>query len=1163
MPTVPDSKILWEEFPTKLKSKIGDSCEDIHLVGSNSWFSLVPFFSDTQDLKRPQLLVLPSESEMNAFTKAIEFFKPQVDIPHLTGFDVSPYSQLYPHSKKRCQRMHWLYKAQKASSGDLFLATPQGLIQRTLPRKLLSTHIQTFQREKQLPPNFFELLHNYSYLPVSYVEDFGTYSTRGGIMDIYSPAHQHPLRIELTGDTIESIRLFDPISQRSLTSIEKFVIIPTKESLLNEENKQQFVQKIKQNHDIRPDDLSSILYPIKGIPAPEIDFYLPYLYPNCDQVLNHFSQGIDLWLLNPLDLINQLNTHFKELKKEWESNPSFRPPPNQLFVEFDQLQPPPFSRKVSVSKIDLSPTPHKEIHYLTEDIHGFTRTCQTALGNDTKTGQIIKTKFSEWSPPYKIFISSASPTLSRRLEQILKDNEINYEKVCPDDYLWQDWLNRHDPSLIYMIPRPLNTSLKFTEEKVIFLQAKNIFGHHRSQTKRSDSERFQEKTQALSFGDLSPGNPIIHKFHGIGIFKELTLMPVSGCLTEFIQIEFKDKDKLYLPIYRVSQIQKYSGPFQQQMINKLGGSGWTKVKTKLKRHLKDMTMELLELYARRTRVRRPAFQPPDNDYFQFEDSFTFEETEDQAKAIQDILLDLTKDHPMDRLICGDVGFGKTEVAMRAAFMAVQSGRQVALIAPTTVLTLQHFENFKNRFKDWPIEVRLLNRLVERKKAQDTLDNMRTGFADIVIGTHRLLSKDIQFKNLGLLIVDEEQKFGVKQKEKIKNIKLNIDTIALSATPIPRTMNMSLLGLRDISLINTPPMDRLPIRTFLFVYKKSIIKKAIETEISRGGQVFCLHNRVHSIESVALELRELLPNVRFATAHGQMEKSKLEEVMIDFLNHKIDVLICTTIIESGLDIPRANTIIIKDAQQFGLSQLYQLRGRIGRRKERAYCYLLIPPNKIIDKDSQEKLRVLQENTALGSGLRIAQHDLEIRGGGDFLGESQSGHLHSVGYDLYMEILEDTIREQKGEPPKNEIIEPEINVRIPAYIPDKYIPDIRIRLAYYKILSNLKSPEDLNTIESDLQDQFGPIPEEVLNLMGLMLIRKDCKYLGIQELSSGKDSIVLNLTPQTPLSSEKMVELSLQKNKKYKITSNHRLNIRIKDIQWPRIYEEISYLKKLCV
>ena len=915
-----------------------------------------------------------------------------------------------------------------------------------------------------------------------------------------------------------------------------------------------------------PHHLSSVLSVIsKGKYFQGIDFYLPYFYEKETQVLNHFSRDIDFWILNPIEITQQLDKYLGELMMEWKVKPqNLIPSPKELFVGFDQLQLPPNSRKIYVSKIDLyHENPHKEIQYVTQDLNDFIRPCQSALGDYKKIGKILKQKISDWSN-YKIFIGSESNTLCQRLEQILTDNHINYEIVSKDNYSWQQLFEAQESQtqLLHIIPRHLNSSLKFINERVIFIQDKDIFGHQRRRVPQSDATRIQEKARALSFGDISPGDLIVHKLHGVGIFKGLTLMPIAGCPSEFIQIEFKNKDKLYLPIYRISQIQKYSGPSHSRLIDKLGGSQWAKVKTKVKKHLQDMTAELLRNYARRKSITRPPLKEPSRDYFKFEDSFIFEETDDQTKAIEEVLSDLMKETPMDRLICGDVGFGKTEVAMRAAFAAAYEGRQVALIAPTTILTMQHFENFKKRFKDWPIEIRLLNRFVSQSQIKKTLQDLSQKQVDIVIGTHRLLSKDIQFKDLGLLIIDEEQKFGVKHKEKIKGVKSSVDTIALSATPIPRTLNMSLLGLRDLSLINTAPIDRLPIRTFVSHYDKNTIKKSIENEISRDGQTFFLHNRVHSIEMVASELRELLPQVRFAIAHGQMDEKKLEQVMVDFLSHKVDVLICTTIIESGIDIPRANTMIVNDAHQFGLSQLYQLRGRIGRSKERAYCYLLIPRNKVLDAESQERLRVLKDNTALGSGIKVAQHDLELRGAGDFLGESQSGHINSIGYELYMELLEDAIQEGKGEKSKNNSLEPDMNIRIPAYIPDKYISDIRVRLAYYKVLSDIKSYEDLDEIESNLEDQFGKIPNEVLNLMGLMLIRKDCKDLGIKDIASGKNAITLTFTEETPLPTDKVIQLSLQENKKYSITPNNRLKIRMKDIQWPQVYQETSYLKKLC-
>lgn len=419
-------------------------------------------------------------------------------------------------------------------------------------------------------------------------------------------------------------------------------------------------------------------------------------------------------------------------------------------------------------------------------------------------------------------------------------------------------------------------------------------------------------------------------------------MPINGVDAEFIHLSYKDNDKLYLPVYRVGQIQKYSGPGSARLVDKLGGTGWAKAKTKVKAKLRDMAAELLDFYAKRAQVKRPSFSVPDEDYLMFENQFPYEETEDQLKVIDDILGDMTQDTPMDRLVCGDVGFGKTEIAMRAAFKAVQDGRQVAVIAPTTILTFQHLETFKRRFRGWPVTIEALNRFVDRVDIKKTIDNMKLGKVDIVIGTHRLLSKDIGFKDLGLLIIDEEQKFGVKHKERIRQIKTEVDTLALSATPIPRTLNLSLVGIRDLSIINTPPVDRLPTRTFVTKFDKETIKRAVESELDRGGQVFFLHNKVQSIDAIASELREILPSVRMAIAHGQMNEGQLEKTMIKFFNHDLDILVCTTIIESGMDIPRANTMFINDAQQFGLSQLYQLRGRVGRSKDRAYCYLLVPP-----------------------------------------------------------------------------------------------------------------------------------------------------------------------------------------------------------------------------
>jgi transcription-repair coupling factor (superfamily II helicase) len=581
----------------------------------------------------------------------------------------------------------------------------------------------------------------------------------------------------------------------------------------------------------------------------------------------------------------------------------------------------------------------------------------------------------------------------------------------------------------------------------------------------------------------------------------------------------------------------------------------------VRNHLREIASELLQLYAKRSQVHRTPFPADAVEFSQFEAFFPYDETDDQLKAVSDIVGDMTSDRPMDRLVCGDVGFGKTEVAMRAAFKAIEGRKQVVVLAPTTVLSFQHLETFQRRFKNWPVTIRALNRFVSTADAKKTLEELREGKVDIVVGTHRLLSKDVGFKDLGLMIIDEEQRFGVTHKERIKKIKSNVDTLTLSATPIPRTLNMSLVGMRDLSIINTPPVDRLPTRTFVTKFDKETIAKAITAEIQRGGQVFFLHNRVQSIYSLADELRQIVPDARIRVGHGQMDEDELEKVMVAFYHHQVDVLVCTTIIEAGIDNPRANTMFIDNAHQFGLSQLYQLRGRVGRSKERAYCYLLIPANRRIEADAQERLKIIQENTELGSGIRIAHHDLELRGAGNLLGEDQSGQIDAVGYEMYLELLENAIREMKGEEVLEEI-EPEINVRIPALIPDSYIPDIRIRLSYYKALAKISSPDDIDRIEEELSDQFGKIPEPVLNLMGLMLIRHHCKELGVRDLSSGLKTITFMFTDRTPLPPEKVVRLAQVENKKYSLTPDMRLVVKVNAIAWPNIYDEILLLKKLC-
>ncbi|MCC6276697.1 MAG: transcription-repair coupling factor, partial [Oligoflexia bacterium] len=695
---------------------------------------------------------------------------------------------------------------------------------------------------------------------------------------------------------------------------------------------------------------------------------------------------------------------------------------------------------------------------------------------------------------------------------------------------------------------------------LVILRDEDIFGDRTHTEIRAPKKLKETRIQQQAFADLQPGDLVVHLLHGVGIYDGLKKITLQGLENEFIQLRYKDGDKLYLPVYRAAQIQKYTGLGGQALLDKLGTQSWQKAKIKVKNALKDLASELLSLYSKRAASQGFAFSTPDQSFREFESTFPYDETPDQEKAIEDVIDDMVKPRPMDRLVCGDVGFGKTEVAVRAAYKAAQDGKQTAVLVPTTVLAFQHSQTFTKRFSETGVRVEMISRFVSPKNTKAILKDVAEGKVDILIGTHRLLSRDVHFKNLGLLVVDEEQRLGVTHKEKIKKLKTQIDVLTLSATPIPRTLNLSLMGIRDLSLISTPPMERMSTRTFISRYNSEIIRKAIDNELQRGGQVFVVHNRVQSINEFASEIQKLVPAAKIRVGHGQMAEEDLEKVMVDFYNHEFDVLVSTTIIESGLDIPRANTMIIDRADTFGLSQLYQLRGRIGRSKERAYAYLLLPAHGQIDPTAQERLRIIQKYSELGSGFQIAHHDLELRGSGNILGDDQSGHISAVGYELYMDLLSQALQETKGEPVE-EAIEPDINLKVQALIPDTYIEDIRIRLMYYRMLGEIKGETDLDRIEEELVDRFGEIPEPVTNLFGIMLIRQTCKELGVRDISQGPKNLSLAFTNSTSASPEKMVQLVSKKGAKYQLTPDQRLIVKIDQISWQSVLEELKTIKNL--
>ncbi len=1116
----------------------------------------------------PRLVVFSSLEEAQNFERQMAFFSPHFRLHLLQHHDVSCYSGLNPSPAVTQSRVDFLYWAARAQKNDIFLAPISALLQLSVPFFNFSKRCKIFKKGDEFYLDIAKQLSQLGYQPAPIIEDKGQYSIRGGIVDIFSPAEQFPIRLELFGDQIESLRTFSIVNQRSLQEVDQLNIAPAYEVDFNDENIEPIISEFRSDlkgRAVLPSEIEEI---IRSLTAKNYfagcEFLLPYCFKSLASPLDHFSSGLNLFFLDPAEITRAADQYYQELLQESKlpTTHLLHPSIERIQISYDGLKWPDESKTFQFSNLSYleDPTDFEErIPYRTLPLTEFSNLAQNLIPASEGWTRAALPKIQAWqNDGYKIFICIKSITQADRLRALLQKLELVFEVAAADSYDWTTWL---DNKMITLIPRPLNETIQLVEEKIIFLRDDDFFGRKQRSSKASAGtsyEQFTNQAKSLSFGDLKPQDLVVHTKHGIGVYEGLKIMNIGGVESEYIQVAYKDKDKLYLPVYRVGQLQKFSGSSATSVLDKLGGTGWEKTKIKVKSHLRDIASELLKLYATRSEITRQPLPLDDFAYSQFEKAFPFDETNDQLRAIADLQKDLSSDKPMDRLICGDVGFGKTEVCMRATFQVVQNKKQVAILAPTTVLTFQHLETFKKRFAGWPVEIRSLNRFVSAAEQKKTLAELKLGKVDILIGTHRLFSKDVVFKDLGLLVIDEEQKFGVTQKEKIKKLKNAVDTLTLSATPIPRTLNMSFTGMRDLSIINTAPVDRLPTRTFISKFDAELIRKGIQSEIARGGQVYFIHNRIQGLNELASELREICPDARMRVAHGQMDEHELEAAMLSFFNHEIDVLVCTAIVESGMDVPRANTMFIDQAHMFGLSQLYQLRGRVGRSKARAYCYLLLPKNKKIEKDAQERLKVIQENTALGSGIRIAQYDLELRGAGNILGDDQSGHVNSVGYELYMDLLYEALSEARGDIIPDRDLDPEINLRIPALIPDTYISDIRIRLSYYKALSEIKSQSDLDQIESELADQFGAIPEPVVNLMGLMLIRKQCKDLGVRDVSAGAKNISLIFTERTRLKPETAIKLAMRENKKYSITPDQRLNVRMNSISWSAVYEELNYL-----
>lgn len=969
------------------------------------------------------------------------------------------------------------------------------------------------------------------------VEGKGQFSVRGGIIDIFSPDCEEPFRIELFDNEVDSIRKFDVISQRSTDKVEKARILPAREILLPESKRDLVAGKIGDDLDnyIKTLEINGNSKLVKTLREnierdmeriksdthfPGIDRYIPYIMSEAGHLSDYLEKDTIIFfdeITKVKQRMDNVLTEHHEICKDLLEKGKIMPSNIGMFYSFEDLI------------IELEKKDNVNFNSIVQGVSGEENANLEALG------QVVDINIPcRQIPPYRGVMDIFLGDLTRWKEKnyrviILAGARARGEKMRDGlassnvEAVYMEGENvKALPGKIVITQGSLNSSFEYPSIGLVIISDREIF---RSPGKIRRTRKKSKGLKINLFTDLNPGDYVVHQTHGIGQYVGIEKLTVDNITKDYIKIKYQGGDYLYIPTSQLDSVQKYIGSEgKAPRLSKLGGSDWVKTKKKVKESLKELAEQLINLYAKRKSIKGFAFSKDTVWQKQFEELFPYEETEDQVRCVEEIKRDMESDKPMDRLLCGDVGYGKTEVALRAAFKAVMDGKQVAFLVPTTVLAQQHYNNFKERFKDFPITIEMISRFRSKAEQSKILKDLSKGNIDILVGTHRLIQKDIKFKDLGLLIIDEEQRFGVMHKEQLKNISPSIDVLTLTATPIPRTLHMSLIGVRDISILEEPPEERYPVQTYVMEYNEEIIRDAITRELNRGGQVYYLYNRVRSIDIKASQIQALVPEARIVVAHGQMDERKLETIMMDFFEYKYDVLICTTIIESGLDIPNVNTIIIEDADRMGLAQLYQLRGRVGRSNRQAYAYITYKPNKVLGEIAEKRLQAIKEFTEFGSGFKIAMRDLGIRGAGNLLGPEQHGHIESVGYEMYCRLLDEAIKDLKGEQPEKKDEEVTIDINVNAYIDDEYISTELQKIEMYKKIASIENEEDVLDIRDELLDRYGELTEPVENLIQIAYIKSLARDLGFTAVSEKGDSVILQLGKEKSLGIETLKKLA---------------------------------------
>jgi len=1067
-----------------------------------------------------------------------------------------PYDHFSPHQDIISERLGVLYQLPQMTRG-IVIVPISTLMHHLPPRDYLESNTLMLDVGQKLNiEQMRKRLDNSGYRYVSQVMEHGEFTVRGGLFDLFPMGCKTPYRIDLFDDEIETIRTFDPETQRTLTNIDKIRLMPAREFPLGEGGITHFRQQYRQKFEGDPQ--KSVIYRdvSQGLAPAGIEYYLPLFFRQTQTLFDYLPDNTLIVAAN--GTIEASEKFWHECGERYESarHDLERPliAPDKLFLTPQQLS----HQLLTHNNIQLNRSELNGTHS-----YNFATSAPPRLSLPPRSPHPL-TPLLTFLDTFEGRVLIAAETTGRRetLLEMLRDHE-RYPKQLNS---WNDFVYSDAPLAITVAPfdegmlleKGLNDS-----NKIAVISESQLFGEQVMQRRRRKKRGRDVEAVVKNLTELAIGSPVVHEEHGVGRYLGLQTLDAGGHINEYLMLEYAGGDKLYVPVSSLHLISRYAGVSEERSpLHRLGTEQWAKAKRKAAERAHDVAAELLDIYARRAARKGHAFPLVDDQYAAFAAAFPFEETPDQQEAIVELIADMTSDKPMDRLICGDVGFGKTEVAMRAAFIAVQGGTQIAVLVPTTLLAQQHFQTFKDRFADWPVQVEVLSRFKTKKQTDEALIKIENGKVDIVVGTHKLISGNIKFKNLGLFIIDEEHRFGVKQKEQLKSLRSDVDTLSLTATPIPRSLNMALTGIHDLSIIATPPLRRIAIKTFVRQWNDTLIREACLREIRRGGQLYFLHNEVRTIEKITEDLKNLVPEAEVKFAHGQMNERELEQIMLDFYHQRFNILVSTTIIESGIDVPNANTIIMNRADKLGIAQLYQLRGRVGRSHHQAYAYLITPPKNSMTKDAEKRLEAIESIEELGAGFTLATHDLEIRGAGEFLGDEQSGHIQEIGFSMYTDLLDRAVAALKaGKQP--ELLQPlhsgsEVDLGVPALLPEAYLPDVHSRLVLYKRIANAKDKAELRELQVEMIDRFGLLPEPAKNLITVTELKLKAAPIGVRKIEAGAYGGRIVFGEQPNIDPMKIINLIQRKPNTYKLDGQEKIRF---TMSLPDIEQRVKAVSEL--